>query len=53
MPVWYRVLVAARWLKVAPWELEAVPVTWLQEAEAAMQIEAEQADAERAKAKGR
>lgn len=40
VPFWYRVLKAAQYLKVAPWELAERPVWWLQMAEEAMSAEA-------------
>lgn len=34
-PTWYRVLKAAQYLRVAPWDLAAKPAFWLNAAEAA------------------
>jgi hypothetical protein len=40
-PSWYRLSVAARFMGVSPWELEAQPLRFILEAEAAMVAEAE------------
>lgn len=40
LPGWYRLLRAARWLGVAPWELAQQPETWLHWAVAAENAEA-------------
>lgn len=42
MPTWYRVVQAARYLKVPPWDLAQQPIYWVNIAEAASQAEAEQ-----------
>lgn len=39
VPLWYRNLKAAQYLKVPPWELAERPVWWLQVAETAMAAE--------------
>lgn len=39
-PTWYRVLKAAQFLRVAPWELASQPFTWLAMAEEAQAAEA-------------
>jgi hypothetical protein len=44
VPLWYRVIRAARYLKVAPWELYERSAFWLHAAEAAQSVEQ---DAER------
>lgn len=52
VPLWYRVIQASRYLGVAPWDLEQVPLYWLERAEAAQAAEAH-GERERAKrAKG-
>jgi hypothetical protein len=33
VPTWYRVLKAAQYLRVSPWELAAQPLAWLVQAE--------------------
>ena len=38
-PLWHRVVVAARYLGVAPWDLKRQPWSYLLEAEAAMVAE--------------
>lgn len=37
--MWYRVIRAAKFLGVAPWDLAEAPITWLDMAEATMQAE--------------
>lgn len=39
LPDWYAVIVASKWLGVAPWELADAPVAWLEWALAAMGAE--------------
>lgn len=39
-PTWYRVLKAAQYLRVTPWELGAQPLYWLYMAEDAQAAEA-------------
>jgi hypothetical protein len=39
-PTWYRVLKAAQFLRVAPWDLAAQPLYWLDLAESAQAAEA-------------
>lgn len=39
-PSWYRLLKAADYLKVPPWELAARPLHWVTMAEAAQEAEA-------------
>lgn len=39
VPTWYRTLKAAQYLRVAPWELAAQPVFWLNAAETAQEVE--------------
>lgn len=39
-PEWYRVLKAAQYLRVAPWELASQPLYWLMAAEDAQAAEA-------------
>lgn len=39
-PTWYRLLVAAKYLGVPPWELQAAPWRYVLQAEAAMSAEA-------------
>jgi hypothetical protein len=48
-PLWYRVLRAAKFLGVAPWDLAEAPYTWMEQAEAAQAAEhsAEQARKDR------
>lgn len=38
--MWYRVVAAAKFLGVAPWDLAARPFSWVQMAEAAADAEA-------------
>lgn len=47
-PEWYRLLKAAQYLRVRPWELAQQPLYWLRVAEAA---QAAEAHAEKMKAK--
>lgn len=47
-PEWYRLLKAAQYLRVPPWELAAQPFYWVHVAEAAQSAEAH---AEKMKAK--
>lgn len=47
-PLWYTLIVAARYLGVPPWELEDQPMVWLNRALTAQSLEAE-ADAIREK----
>ena len=49
MPVWYRTLKAAQYLRVAPWELADQPAFWLNAAEAAQAAEADDRKAREAK----
>lgn len=44
VPSWYRVVRAARYLGVAPWDLERAPMSWVSRAEAAMAAEQEARD---------
>jgi hypothetical protein len=39
-PTWHRVLRAAQFLRVAPWELAAQPLFWLEAAESAQAADA-------------
>jgi len=39
-PNWYRLLKAAKYLGVPPWELARQPLTWVEMAEAAQDAEA-------------
>lgn len=39
MPTWYRVLKAAQYLRVPPWELANQPLAWVVQAETAQVIE--------------
>lgn len=39
--MWWRVVRASRFLGVAPWDLAAAPMFWLDAAEAAQRAEAE------------
>lgn len=39
-PSWYRLLKAAKYLGVAPWDLAAKPLTWVNMAEEAQAAEA-------------
>jgi hypothetical protein len=39
-PTWFRVLKAAQYLRVAPWELASQPLYWLEVAESAQAAEA-------------
>ncbi len=43
MPEWYPLIRAARYLRVAPWELARQPMVWLEMAEVAQASEAEAA----------
>jgi len=53
-PTWHRVLVAAKYLGVAPWVLERQPYRYTLQAEAAMTAEATaQANRERIRRGGR
>jgi hypothetical protein len=38
--VWYRLIVAAKYLRVAPWDLAEKPYWWVEIAQAAMSAEA-------------
>lgn len=49
VPMWYRVIRAARYLGVAPWDLASQPVSWLEMAEAARSAEAAAEKAEHEK----
>lgn len=40
VPLWYRVIRAAKYLGTPPWDLADQPVTWLEMAEAAQSAEA-------------
>lgn len=40
VPVWYALIQAARYLRVAPWDLASRPVWWLRVAQAAQSAEA-------------
>jgi hypothetical protein len=40
VPRWYRLIKAAQYLGVPPWELSARPLTWVTMAEAAQNAEA-------------
>ena len=39
IPTWYRLLKAAKYLDVAPWDLAVKPFYWVARAEAAMDAE--------------
>ena len=39
-PTWHRVLKAAQYLRVAPWELASQPLFWLEAAESAQAADA-------------
>lgn len=39
-PSWYRLLDAARYLGVAPWDLASQPIAWVHMAESAQDAEA-------------
>lgn len=41
-PDWYPLLQAARWLKVAPWDLARQPVWWMRIALMAMNAESKE-----------
>lgn len=51
-PPWYRLLSAARYLQVAPWELAEKPAAWVRQAEAAQDAEAYARETHRQKAGG-
>ncbi len=40
VPLWYRIIRSARYLKVAPWELASHSAFWLHAAESAQAVEA-------------
>lgn len=40
VPLWYRIVSAARYLNVAPWDLGEQSLAWLYRAEAAQSAEA-------------
>ena len=42
VPSWYRLLKAAKYLEVAPWELARQPLAWVHRAEAAQEAEEHQ-----------
>lgn len=48
LPSWYRLLKAAQYLRVAPWDLAKAPTFWVYAAEQAQTAEAH-ADAEHAR----
>ena len=52
-PWWYRVVRAAKFLGVAPWDLAEAPITWLHRAEATMEAEHAAQEAERRRQAGR
>lgn len=41
VPVWYRTLKAAQYLRVAPWDLASQSLSWVVMAEAAQQLESD------------
>lgn len=52
VPTWYTLISAARYLKVAPWELAEKPVWWVNTALAAQAAEAD-AQKQRSERKGK